>query len=90
MEDRTAVVETAVGGRKGAGRGDEWTGGRCDGCCGKGGRVGGRTRARWREVVCERGRGGRGHNRGSGERGGDDGDGGDEEGVHTERVVPEN
>ena len=49
-----------------------------------------RTRERWREVVFERERDGRGHNRGSGERGGDDGDGGDEEGVHTERVVPEN
>ena len=43
-----------------------------------------------REVVCERGRGGRGHNRGSGERGGDEGDGGEEEGVHAERAVSEN
>jgi hypothetical protein len=31
---------------------------------------------RGREVVCERGRGGRGHNRGSGKQCGDEGDGG--------------
>ena len=42
---------------------------------------------RGREVVCERGRGGRGHNRGSGKQCGDDGDGGEEEGGHTGRAV---
>ena len=42
---------------------------------------------RGREVVCERGRGGRGHNRGSGKQCGDEGDDGEEEGGHTGRAV---
>ena len=74
MEDRTAVGDDGGRREKGAGGGDEWRRGRGDGWYGNGGRVGGRARERWREVVFERERDGRGHNGGSGERGGDDGD----------------